>query len=498
MKEGRAARRRRYICIDLKSYYASVECVARGLDPMTARLLVADESRTDKTICLAVSPALKAIGVPGRPRLFEAKECIRQYEARTGEKITYTVAPPRMAEYIRISAAIYEIYLRYVSPEDIHIYSIDECFLDVTPYLHLYRREAEKNGVSPARLMALNMFRDVLRNTGITATVGIGTNLYLAKVGMDIVAKKQPPDRDGIRIAELDEDDYRLLLWTHRPLTDFWQVGPGTARRLASAGIWTMGDIAASSLNDEQYLYRILGVNAELLIDHAWGIEPACMADIKDYRSDGHSLSTGQVLPRPYRYKEGELVFSEMADLLCADLLSRDLLTPALYWWVSFDPLSLEEDTLYSGPVALDFYGRLHPGHAQATVRMRVPTNSRSRIMDRLMPSFEKTVDHRLLIRRIGICAMDTEEDMDCLQTDLFTDYDALGRERALQRAMLEVRRRFGLNAVFRGMNLEQGATTLERNMQIGGHRAGSAVLMPAGCGKQDRGTGPSETKKTN
>ena len=468
---------RQYICIDLKSYYASVECVARGLDPLKTNLLVADESRTDKTICLAVSPSLKAMGVPGRPRLFEAKERIRAFEAYSRTKVDYIIAPPRMAEYIRISAKIYEIYLRYAAPEDIHVYSIDECFVDVTPYLHLYRDEAKKHGVSPAHQMAVTMIRNVLKDTGITATVGIGSNLYLAKIAMDIVAKKQPPDQDGVRIAELDELSYILQLWTHRPLTDFWQIGPGTALRLQKRGLYTMGDIAAVSLSNEDLLYQIFGVNAELLIDHAWGVEPTTMADIKSYKAEGHSLSTGQVLSRPYAYEEGLLVFKEMADLLCADLLAKELTAASLTWCVSFDPESLNACPQYQGPVTLDYYGRLRPRHAQGTVPLRIPTNSKRLIMERLVPSFEKKVDHHLLIRRLNISANDVAFDSGCCQMDLFTDMEALAREKNLQKAMLEVRKRFGMNAVIKGMNLLEGATTIQRNMQIGGHRAGSDCL---------------------
>ena len=468
--------KRQYIASDLKSFYASVECRARGLDPLTARLLVADESRTDKTICLAVSPALKALGVPSRPRLFEAKERIRMYEAFSHTKVDYIVAAPRMAEYIRVSARIYEIYLRYVSEQDIHVYSIDEVFIDATPYLHLYRAKAEELGLSPARLMAITMIRNVLAETGITATVGIGTNLYLAKIGMDIVAKKSPADRDGVRIAELDEDGYKLQLWTHRPLTDFWQIGPGTAKTLQSRGLYTMGDIAAVSQSNEGRLYELFGVNAELLIDHAWGVEPTTMRDIKSYKSDGHSLSTGQVLPRPYAFGEGLLVFKEMADLLCADLLSKNLTTPSLTWWVCYDPESLVANPYYQGPTTLDYYGRLLPRHANATVRLRARTNSRAQIMERLAASFEKKVDPQLLVRRLNIAANDVEADDGCRQMDLFTDAEAAERERNLQQAMLLVRRKFGMNAVIKGMNLLEGATTVERNTQIGGHRAGSVL----------------------
>ncbi len=478
---------RQYICIDLKSYYASVECVARGLDPLTANLLVADESRTDKTICLAVSPSLKAMGVPGRPRLFEAKERIRMFEAYSHTRVDYIIAPPRMAEYIRVSVKIFEIYLKYVSQQDIHVYSIDECFIDATPYLHLYRREAQRQGISPAHLMAITMIRDVLKTTGITATAGIGENLYLAKVGMDIVAKKRRPDKDGVRIAELDELSYCLLLWTHRPLTDFWQIGPGTARSLARRGLYTMGDIAAVSLSNEDMLYQMFGINAELLIDHAWGAEPTTMADIKSYRGEDHSLSTGQVLPRPYAYGEGRLVFQEMADLLCADLLAKNLTCTGLAWYIAFDPESLNENPGYQGPLTVDYYGRLQPKHAGGTVRLRLRTNSKQLILDRLLPAFEKKVDHSLLIRRLNIAALETQWDDGSCQMDLFTDFRALEKERNLQRAMLAVRKKFGMNAIVKGMNLLEGATTIQRNMQIGGHRAGSPV-MPAAEMKKPKG----------
>ena len=328
---------RTYICIDLKSYYASVECVHRGLDPLKANLLVADESRSDQTICLAVSPSLKAKGVPGRPRLFEAKQKIREYEAKTRTKVDYIIAVPRMAEYERISAQIYGIYLRYVAPEDIHVYSIDECFIDCTCYLHAYKKEADKLNSNPAHVMAMTMIRDVLRTTGITATVGIGTNLYLAKVAMDIVAKKQPADKDGVRIAELNEDSYKFLLWDHKPLTDFWQIGNGKARRLEKAYMFTMGDIAARTQWDEEFFYKTFGIDGEILVDHAWGIEPVTMADIKSYKSDGHCLSNGQVLSRPYKYQEARLVFREMIEVLCTDMFSKNLVTQGCSWWVSYD-----------------------------------------------------------------------------------------------------------------------------------------------------------------
>ncbi|MBR3505021.1 MAG: DNA methylase [Clostridia bacterium] len=466
-----------FICCDMKSFYASVECVARGLDPLKARLLVADESRSDKTICLAVSPALKAMGVPSRPRLFEAKQAIRLYEVMHHAKVDYIIAPPRMAEYIRVSSRIYEVFRKYVADVDTHVYSIDELFIDISPYLHLYRGAAKKAGVSPAHYFAMLMIRAVLKETGITATVGIGANLYLAKIGMDIVAKKAKPDKDGVRIAELDEMSYRLKLWTHMPLTDFWQIGPGTARRLQSRGLYTMGDIAAMSVSNEGMLYDLFGVNAELLIDHAWGIEPTEMSDIKNYRTESHSLSTGQVLPRPYQYGEGLLVFREMGDLLCADLFSKELTTQSLTWWVSYDPQSLEENPAYTGPLTVDFYGRALPKSAHATVKLRIRTNSKSLILDALTKSFEEKVNRFLLIRRLGIAANDTRPDDGYRQLDLFTDFEALEKERNMQRAMLSVRRKYGLNAVVKGMNLLEGATTIERNQQIGGHKAGAPVL---------------------
>lgn len=463
---------RTFICVDLKSYYASVECVHRGLDPLRAKLLVADPSRSDQTICLAVSPALKAMGVPGRPRLFEARQKIREYEARHRTKVEYIIAVPRMAEYERISAQIYGIYLRYAAPEDIHVYSIDECFIDCTGYLHMYREEAGKSGTGPARVMAMTMIRDVLAETGITATVGIGTNLYLAKIAMDIVAKKSPADKDGVRIAELNEDSYKFLLWEHRPLTDFWQIGPGKARRLYGACMYTMGDIAERTQWDEEFFYKTFGIDGEILIDHAWGIEPVTMQDIKSYRSAGHSLSNGQVLPRPYQYQEARLVFREMIEVLCADLFTKNLVTKNCTWWVSYDYRSLEACPGYDGPVKVDFYGRLHPKHSSGTVRFHTLTNDLQTISAALVRQFDEKTDHRLLYRRLGVSAGDVTEDAGIYQMNLFVDYDALERDRRLMGAMLEVRKRYGPNAVFKGMNLLEGATALERNQQIGGHKA--------------------------
>ena len=462
-------REQTYICIDLKSYYASVECVARGLDPLKARLLVADETRSDNTIVLAVSPALKAIGVSSRPRLFEAKQAIRLAEAQQHRKIDFIIAPPRMAEYERVSAAIYAIYLKYVAVEDIHVYSIDEVFMDVTHYLHLYTKAAAQAGMAPAHFMAVTMIRDVLKTTGITATVGIGPNLYLAKVGMDILAKKAPPDRDGVRVAELNEEIYKQLLWPFRPLTAFWQMGEGKAHRLAKYGIYTMGDIARTSIVDEEFLYRLFGIDAEIMIDHAWGIEPCTIADIKAYRPKANSLSVGQVLPLPYAYDEARLVFAEMVEQLAMDLVNKGLTTSCLTFWVSFDPVSLEK-CRYDGPMAIDYYGRLHPKHTGGTVRLRTRTSSARVLRWAMLVAFETHVDHRLYVRRLGVAANDTHNE--CLQLDMFTDYEALENDEKVQRVVLSIRRKYGSNAILKGMNYLEGATARERNTQIGGHKA--------------------------
>lgn len=459
-----------YLCIDLKSFYASCECVYRGLDPLATNLLVADETRSDNTICLAVSPTLKALGVPGVPRLFEAKQAIRLAEARLGRRIDYIIAPPRMAAYERVSAQVYSIYLKYVSAEDAHVYSIDEVFMDIGAYLGLYRERAARAGMDPARCMAMTMIRDVLRTTGITATAGIGPNLYLAKVAMDIVAKRSLPDADGVRIAALDEAQYRLRLWGHRPLTAFWQIGPGKARRLARYGLHTMGDVARMSLVDEEWLYRLFGIDAELLIDHAWGIETCTMADIKAYKPRAHSLSVGQVLPRPYKFDEARLVFSEMIDQLSMELVSKGLKTRELSFWVSYDPQSLEVCPTYEGPVALDFYGRPHPGHAVGVARLGRETSSTKEIARALLEAFDRRADPRLLFRRLGVAAANTQAD--CVQLDCFTDAAALEREEAMQRVLLEIRGKYGRNAILKGKNYLDGATARERNGQIGGHRA--------------------------
>ena len=463
---------RTYICIDLKSYYASVECVHRGLDPLRANLLVADESRSDQTICLAVSPSLKAKGVPSRPRLFEAKQAIRKYEVTTHTQVEYIIAVPRMAEYERISALIYSIYLRYVAPEDIHVYSIDEAFIDCTAYLHAYRKEAETAGINPARVMAITMIRDVLKTTGITATVGIGTNLYLAKIAMDIVAKKAPPDKDGVRIAELNEDTYKFLLWDHRPLTDFWMIGPGKMRRLHAAALYTMGDIAERTQWDEEFFYKAFGIDGEILIDHAWGVEPVTMADIKAYRSESHSISNGQVLPRPYKYQEARLAFQEMIEVLCSDLFSKSLVAKSCSWWVSYDYKSLEAVPSYDGPLSVDYYGRVHPRHSNGTVKLPIFTNSLQTIAPPLLEQFDRKTDHRLLYRRLGVCAENVKPDNSAFQMNVFVDYQALEREQRIQGAMLQIRKKYSPNALLKGYNYLDGAMTKERNTQIGGHKA--------------------------
>ncbi len=461
-----------YIAIDMKSFYASVECVARGLDPLTAKLLVADPTRSDQTICLAVSPALKAMGVPGRPRLFEAKQKIFDYEMRTHHVVDYIIAQPRMAEYERVSAQIYSILLHYAAPEDIHVYSIDESFVDCTKYLHIYEDEAERTGKHPAHVMAMTMLREVLAETGITATVGIGTNMYLAKVAMDIVAKKARPDKDGVRIAELNEDSYKYLLWDHKPLTDFWQVGIGKSARLENAGMHTMGDVARFSIENEEWFYKEFGIDGEIIIDHAWGVEPVTMYDIKHYQTDNRSLSHSQVLPRPYKYDEARIVFREMIDVLATEMFAKNVISQTFVWVVSYDWKSLEACPDYRGAVCVDFYGRLHPKHGNGTVRLLERTNLSNAITAKMLPDFDNRTDHRLLFRKITVCAADVVADEGVYQLDFFTDYEKTEREKRIQAAMQSVRAKFGSNAVLHGMNYLEGATTRERNTQIGGHRA--------------------------
>ena len=504
---------RTYIAIDLKSFYASVECMERGLDPMTTNLVVADKSRTEKTICLAVSPSLKACGIPGRPRLFEVVQKVREVNAQRrlnapGHKLTgvscqapelekdpalaldYVVAPPQMARYMKISSEIYEVYLKYIAPEDIHVYSIDEVFIDATSYLGTYKMTA--------RELAVKMIRDVLDTVGITATAGIGPNLYLCKVAMDIEAKHIPADENGVRIAELDEMSYRRLLWSHRPLTDFWRVGRGYTRKLEERGLFTMGDIARCSLGkptdyyNEDLLYNMFGVNAELLIDHAWGWEPCTIADIKAYKPQSSSVGSGQVLQCPYPFEKARLAAREMADLLALDLVDKGLVTDQIVLTVGYDIGNLKDPDLrkkYSGEVKTDRYGRKIPKHAHGTVNLKQYTSSTRQIIQAVTELFDRIVDENLLVRRLSIAAThvipegEAQREMQFEQMDLFTDYAALQkeqeeqeaeleREKKMQKAVLEIKKKFGKNAILKGMNLEEGATARDRNSQIGGHKA--------------------------
>lgn len=451
-----------YIAIDLKSFYASAECVARGLDPLTTNLVVADPSRTDKTICLAVSPSLKALGISGRPRLFEVEQRVKEVRQQTGKELEYLVAPPRMAKYIDISADIYGIYLDYVSAEDIHVYSIDECFIDVTHYLELYRKTAYE--------LASEMIHDVLERTGITATAGIGTNLYLCKIAMDIVAKHVQADARGVCIAELDEMSYRRLLWDHKPITDFWRVGSGIARRLAKAGMQTMGDIARMSVQDEEVLYQMLGIDAELLIDHAWGYEPCTMQDIKAYRPQTNSISSGQVLACPYDTRKARIVVQEMVDLLVLDLVDKQMVTDSLTLSVGYDRQSIEQGN-YQGEIKWDCYGRAVPKSAHGTVNLGTASNSTKKIMDAILELYDRIVSPELSVRRITLGANHLVEE-GYEQLDLFTDPETRTKERKLQEAMLHIKKKYGKNAILKGIDLEEGATTRQRNAQIGGHKA--------------------------
>ena len=474
---------RTYIAIDLKSFYASVECVERGLDALTTNLVVADESRTDKTICLAVSPSLKSYGIPGRGRLFEVKQRVRQVNAErarrarlTGKSsdnaavqtdphlaLDFLVAVPRMALYMEVSARIYETYLKYVSSDDIHVYSIDEVFIDATDYLPLYHLTAHE--------LAMRMIRDVLATTGITATAGIAPNLYLAKVAMDIEAKHRQADKDGVRIAELDEMSYRRKYWSHRPLTDFWRVGRGIAARLEKNGMHTMGDVARCSLRTEEVLYRLFGVNAELLIDHAWGWEPCTMAAIKAYRPSANSLSSGQVLASPYSFEKGKIIVREMTDLLVLDLVEKRLVTDQMVLHIGYDMESLSDD--YQGDIEADWYGRDVPRPAHGSVNLGRQTSSTSLIADAVADLYDRIVDRRLLIRRVYVVANHVvdESRVEGVQLSLFDEPEDHSRERNRQEAILEIRRKFGKNAILTGIDFEEGATTRERNNQIGGHR---------------------------
>lgn len=500
-----------YIAIDLKSFYASVECIQRRLDPMTTLLVVADESRTDKTICLAVSPALKSHGIPGRPRLFEVVQQVRKVNAQRklaapeqtfrgatwderllqadpALELEYIVAKPQMALYMETSAAIYQVYTRFIAPEDIHVYSIDEVFIDATGYLRTYNQTPEG--------LARMLIEAVLERTGITATAGIGTNLFLCKVAMDIVAKHIPADHKGVRIASLTEQSYREKLWDHRPLTDFWRVGRGYARKLEQHGMYTMGDVARCSLgtpgqfHSEELLYKLFGVNAELLIDHAWGYEPCTLPQIKAYRPQSSSISTGQVLHEPYPYDKAELIVKEMTDLLILDLVDRALLTDQIVLTIGYDIENLSDRSRraqYKGEITIDYYGRSVPKHGHGTETLKQHTSSEKRIMEAVLRLFRRIADPQLLVRRITLAAChlipEQEKKQVYQQLDIFTDpieeqrrqeaeIQRLDKEKRKQKALLGIRKRFGKNAVMKGMNLEEGATTKDRNEQVGGHKA--------------------------
>jgi len=499
--------RKTYIAIDLKSFYASVECVERQLDPMTTNLVVADLGRTEKTICLAVTPALKRYGIPGRARLFEVVQKVREINAKrkwnapgrefSGSSwdastlsaspelyLDYIVAPPRMALYVDYSTRIYQVYLKHIAPEDIHVYSIDEVFMDVTNYLDTYRLSA--------RELARRIILDVLNTTGITATAGIGANLFLSKVAMDITAKHCEADENGVRIAGLNEITFRQTMWTHRPLTDFWRVGKGYARKLEQHGMYTMGDVARCSIENEDLLYRLFGVNAELLIDHAWGWEPCTIAEIKAYKPSTNSIASSQVLQSPYCFEKAKLVAREMADLLSLDLVEKGLVTDQLVLTVGYDIENLTDPkrkAAYRGDVTIDHYGRFVPKPTHGTINLGRKSASTKEIVGAVSELYDRIVDQSLLVRRINIganhvipeaalCNADQFE-----QLDLFTDYAAeekkrereaasRARERQIQNALLDIKSRFGKNAILRGMNLEEGATAKDRNQQIGGHRA--------------------------
>jgi DNA polymerase V len=493
-----------YIAIDLKSFYASVECRERDLDPLTTNLVVADAERTEKTICLAVSPSLKVYGIPGRARLFEVVQRVKEVNQERSQKlpkrmfegsscfsdelkehpelsVTYVTAKPRMALYMKYSTQIYDIYLRYIAPEDMHVYSIDEVFMDVTHYLNTYHMTAKE--------LASKMILDVMQETGITATAGIGTNLYLCKVAMDIVAKHVEADKDGVRIAELDEQSYRELLWTHEPLTDFWRVGRGTVERLSNMGICTMKEIAHAR---ESLLYKAFGIDAELLIDHAWGWEPCTIEDVKSYKPETNSLGSGQVLQCPYTWEKARVVVGEMIELLVLDLVEKELVTNQIVLTVGYDIECIKNPEIrkkYDGSVTTDYYGRKIPKHAHGTTNLKEHCSSTKLITEAVLKLYDEIVNKNLLIRRINIAANHVINEKDVVkkddyeQLDLFTDYEEqakkketeekqLQREKQMQKAMLEIKKKYGKNAILKGMNLEEGATTVERNRQIGGHKA--------------------------
>ena len=502
-----------YIAIDLKSFYASVECRERNRDPLTTNLVVADPSRTEKTICLAVSPSLKKYGLSGRARLFEVIQKVktaneirklkapnhvfcgssddsRELQKKPSLKIDYIIAPPRMARYMEYSTKIYNIYLKYIAPEDIHIYSIDEVFIDVTHYLSTYNMTA--------RELAMTMIQDILSTTGITATAGIGTNLYLCKIAMDIVAKHIEPDKNGVRIAELDEMSYRRLLWNHRPLTDFWRVGRGYSKKLEKIGLYTMGDIARCSIGkptdyyNEELLYKLFGINAELLIDHAWGYEPCTMEDVKAYKPETNSISSGQVLHCPYEFDKARLVVKEMTDLMVLDLVDKGLVTNQIVLTIGYDIENITDKNRsqsYKGTVTTNYYGKKVPKPAHGTTNLPKQTSSTTLIINAVMELYDKIVNKKLLIRRINIVANKLVDEHSVKnankyeQLDLFTDYEVLQkqrekenaeseREKRMQNTILDIKKKFGKNAILKGMNLQEGATAKDRNNQIGGHKA--------------------------
>ena len=490
-----------YVSIDLKSFYASVECRERGLNPLTTNLVVADSSRTEKTICLAVSPALKKYGIPGRARLFEVVQKVKEInEDRkrrvpghifTGKSINelelnknlslqldYIAAPPRMAHYMQYSTQIYNVYLKYFAPEDIYVYSIDEVFCDVTHYLKTYNMTAKK--------LVTKVIRNVYETTGITATAGIGTNMYLCKVAMDIVAKHVKSDKNGVRIAGLDEMSYRKLLWNHRPITDFWRVGKGYANKLEQHRIYTMGDVAKTSIYNEELLYKLFGVNAELLIDHSWGWECVTIDSIKAYKPTTNSICSGQVLHCPYNYENTRLIVKEMTELLSLDLVKKNLVTNQIVLEIGYDIDNLTDPEIkgkYNGEVTTDRYGRKVPKHAHGTINIDHKTSSTKIIMEATLNLYERIINKDLLVRRLNITANNVtniadEKEKSYEQIDLFTNYEEINKNRKkeadelrIQKAMIDIKQKYGKNAIVKGMNLQKEGTTIERNGQIGGHR---------------------------
>ena len=459
---------RTFIAIDLKSFFASVECVLRGLDPLKTNLVVADESRTEKTICLAVTPSLKAYGIPGRARLFEVNQKVAEVKRKTGKEIKFIIAPPQMAKYVEFSTKVYNVYLKYVSHDDIHPYSIDECFIDVTRYLSLYKKTP--------RDLAKTMIQDVFETTGITATAGIGTNLYLCKIAMDIMAKHVEPDADGVRIAELDEMSYRKNLWSHRPLTSFWQVGRGIAERLETCrlndgrGILTMGDLARVSIKRPDDLYKMFGINAEILIDHAWGYEPCTIAEIKKYKPKSNSIGSGQVLQHAYDWNKTRIVVREMVDSLVIDLIDKNLVTNGVTLHLGYDRENIDKG-IYHGETVVDVYGRTLPKPAHGTAPLGRYTSSLTVIADAVMKLYDRITNKALTFKRLNIVANDVL-DASYDQPDIFTDIQKEEREKKRLKAEILIKKRFGKNAIIKGMDLQEGATTVERNGQIGGHRA--------------------------